>query len=959
MDMNVGTKFFGFTVTRSRRVEELDATFFEMVHDKTGASLCLVDNKEDNKLFSVSFKTLPEDSTGVFHILEHSVLNGSEKYPVKEPFVDLLKSSMNTFLNAMTFPDKTMYPVSSRNDKDFLNLVSVYLDAVFAPRLREDPNIFYQEGIHTELTDGASSYKGVVFNEMKGAMSSVDARIDQGMGELLFPDNCYRFNSGGDPAVIPDLTYEKFADTYRRFYHPSNAYFFLDGDVPLEKTLEMINSYLEKYEKSDKKFEIPLQKPTAAEGVRYYEISESENDSNKDILALGKIIGTWEDRETLLKAQILCDVVAGTNESPLKRAILSSGLAEDFEMTVIMDGVAQPYLLMIARNIKDADADKIKALIKETAEKIISKGIEKELITASVNRFAFASKQMPEPQGLDRAISALNAQLYGGDPLMYLLYDDVISEMRIAAKGDGFEKLLGELLVDDETLCTLHMLPSVTLGDDERKIEEERVKREVSALSEAEFKELEELNARLTEWQQSPDPEETVGCVPTLSLSEVSETPEYIETIESEKDGVKILYHPIPTQGIVYLSMYFPLTRFSLEELTKIALISHLYGELATEKRSAAELQKEVKTYIGRQRFRLDVHAKDDRPDECTPCLAVSVGVLRENLEKAIPLVIEILTETRFDDTAKIKEIITQCDEMARQAASSNGHSIGALAVRAHYTAAAAADEAVGGYTMIKFLHSLAKDFDAQIPGVVSLFEKVKTEVIGRAGLVVSVTSSEEVSPCALIDALPEGVASPEAASYKTDLPNKMGIKIPSQIAYAVKGCNLSQIGKESAGSLRVAANIISLSYFWNKVRVQGGAYGTGCPVSRDGNVVFYSYRDPSPSKTIETFDNTAEFIREFCGSGEDLDKYIISAIAATEPLRTPSAKGITADNFWFSGVTDEDRLKTRRQMLATDRAALTDWCETFEKIAADGAVCVVGHSAALDEFPGLEVFEI
>lgn len=958
MNFDVGTKLCGFTVEKVRAVKELDATLYEMVHDKTCAELCFMDNKADNKLFSVAFKTLPEDSTGVFHILEHSVLNGSEKYPVKEPFVDLLKSSMNTFLNAMTFPDKTMYPVSSRNDKDFLNLTSVYLDAVFAPRLRVNPNIFYQEGIHTEIEGETPSYKGVVFNEMKGSMSSVDNRIDHGINELLFPENCYRFNSGGDPKVIPDLTYKQFADTYRRYYHPSNSRFYLDGDVPLEETLSMIDSYLDRYEKEDEKFEIPMQTPRAAEGIWYYEISESENRGKKDILALGKIVGTWEEKSKLLASQILCDVVAGTNEAPLKRAVLSSGLAEDFEMAV-MDGIAQPYLIMIARNMSDADTDKIKKVIKETAEKLISEGIDKELITASVNRFAFSSKQIPEPQGIYRAIGTLNSWLYGGDPLMYLLYDDVIAEMREMAKGDGFEKLLSELLIDDETLCTLHMLPSVTLGDDDRKTEEERVKKEVAALSEKEMGELATLNEKLVEWQKTPDPEEMADCVPTLTLNEVSETPEYIETVESEKDGVTLLYHPIPTHGIVYLSMYFPLTKYSLEELTKISLLTELYGELATEKRSATELQKEVKTYIGSLNFKMKVFSKDDDTHSCTPCLVANAGVLEENLEAAIPLITEILTETKFDDTAKIKEIIMQADEMARQSASANGHSLGILAVRSHYTSSAAVDEAIGGYTLVKFLHDFAKDFDGKVAGVIALLEKVKGEVIGKAGLTVSVTSSEEVSVDALIDSLPEGTVSPETASYKTELPEKMGIKIPSQITYAVKGYNLSCLGMKMTGSLRVAANIISFSYLWNKVRVQGGAYGTGFPVSRDGSILSYSYRDPSPAKTLETYDKTADFVREFCDSGEALDKYIISAIASTEPLRTPAAMGQVADDFKFSGVTDADRLATRREMLSTDREALKGWCEALEKTSENGAVCVVGHVAALEECGDLEVLEI
>ena len=402
MNLTTGTKLHGFTVDRTRYVEELNATLVEMSHDKTGAALCWMDNGEDNKLFCIGFKTLPEDSTGVFHILEHSVLCGSEKYPVREPFVELLKSSMNTFLNAMTFPDKTIYPVSSRNEKDFLNLTSVYLDAVFAPRLLDDPNVFYQEGWHTELNDGVPSYKGVVFNEMKGAMSGVDDIVDQAMNGLLFPSNCYRFNSGGAPEVIPDLTYEHYVASYKRYYHPSNSRIFLDGSVPLDATLDMIDGYLSKYERSDEKHEIPMQQPVSAEGTCGHSSQILKR------LTTGKLIGTWEDKNKLMAAEVLCDLLADSNESPLKRAILSAGLGEDMRLSV-MDGIAQPYLLLQVRNTSEEKIDAIRTVVRETVSSMVEQGIDRAALEASVNRYAFRVRQEREPQGLLHAINSLSS----------------------------------------------------------------------------------------------------------------------------------------------------------------------------------------------------------------------------------------------------------------------------------------------------------------------------------------------------------------------------------------------------------------------------------------------------------------------------------------------------------------------------------------------------------------------
>ncbi len=958
--MNIAkeTKMFGFTVNRIRTNDEINGTLYEMSHDKTGAELCWLDNGEQNKLFSVAFKTLPEDSTGVFHILEHSVLCGSEKYPVKEPFVELMKSSMNTFLNAMTYPDKTVYPISSRNDKDFLNLTSVYLDAVFAPKILENPNIFYQEGIHIELDEENSAYKGVVFNEMKGAMSGVDDRIEQGINSLLFPDNCYRFNSGGDPAVIPDLTYNQFVETYRRFYHPSNARFFLDGDIPIEKTLEMIHSYLEKYDKSYKLPVLSMQKPVSNEGTAYYEIDDCQNSDKKSVLAIGKIIGAYEEKEKIFAAKVLCDVLADSNESPLKRAVLSSGIAEDMEM-MVMDGLAQPYLLILARNMKDSDSAKIIEIIKETIKQLVSDGLDKKSVLASINRYAFHSKQLPEPQGLYRATFALNSWLYGGDPMRYLTNDEAIDALKKMAETDKFEKLMEELLLDDSGKAVLHMLPSATLGSEERKTEENRIQSEISALTEEEKKQLVHQNEELNSWQQTPDSASALETLPVLSLSEVSDMPELIKTVENCENGVKLLYHPINTNGIVYLSMYFPLTVFSLSELTKLSFFSSLFGEFPTENYSVTELQQNIKTYIGSLSFGLEVFGKDNQTQTCTPYLTVRAGILEENLSTAKALIGEVLTKSEFDDINKIKEIVMQTYEMARQSAISSGHSLGIGAVQAQYSAKGAVNEAINGYSSMRFLHDFADDFNGMVHGFMSLVNRVKAEAICKANLIVSITSSENISVSDLLSKIPNGNEMPKKAEYKTALPKRMGIRIPAQIAFAVKGYHLLNTDTKMNGSLRIASNIISLDYLWNIIRVQGGAYGAGFPVGRDGGMVCYSYRDPSPARSLRVYDALSDFICDFCESEDDPDKFIISAIAATEPLRTPADQGTVADDFWFSGVTDEDRILTRRQMLSSNREALIKWCSVLDKLAEDGAVCVVGYDAALAECENLEICEL
>lgn len=958
MNLSEGKKLCGFTVKRIRNEKELNGSMVEMCHDKTGAQLVWVDNGEENKLFCIGFKTLPEDSTGVFHILEHSVLCGSDKYPVKEPFVDLLKSSMNTFLNAMTYPDKTIYPVSSRNKRDFLNLTAVYLDAVFAPKLRENPSIFHQEGIHTEINDGVPSYKGVVFNEMKGAMSSVDERIEQGLLQLLFPDSIYRHNSGGDPAVIPDLTYEHFLHSYNKFYHPSNSRIFLDGDIPLEETLELIDSYLGRFDRSDAVIEIKDQKPVTKEGERYYEIGENEDGSNKAILGIGRIMGSWKDRDKILAAQVLCDVLADTNESPLKRAVISSGLAENFQISV-WDGLSQPIMFAAARNIKDSDSDKIKEIITNTAKKLIKEGIDKKSLTASINRFAYRSKQLDEPQGLERACVSYNSWLYGGDPMMYLLFDKSIENMRKMAEGDGFERLLDEMLGSYENCALLHLLPSHTFGKELCEVEAKRLEKETSAFSEEDKKANQLLNEKLSNWQKSPDSPEDSAKIPVLPLSEVGEKPEKINTSVKEENGARILFHSHPCHGIIYLSLYFPLTNLTIDELSSIGILPNLYTQLPTEKYSILELQQEIKTYIGSLNFSLNAYADIKDSKCCTPYLKVKAGILKENFQRAKELIEEILLRTKFEDTEKIKEIAVQVNEDAKQFMVRSGNALGVRAVLAHYSALDAVTEALHGFTNFKKLNDLAKSFDENYGEFKDTVQKIYSTAIIKNGITVSVTADEEPDVSDLISSLKNKEKLPAAAEYKTDLPNKTGIVIPAQISFAVKGYNLNQTDVENNGILTVASNIISYSYLWNNVRVQGGAYGAGLRISSRGQMFCYSYRDPSPARSLNIYDKVSDYIKEYCQGDESMEKSIIASIGETEPLRTPYEYGDFADSLLFAGLTDEYRENKRKEMLSANKEKLLQQCELFNKMSEEGTVCVVGSEEALKTCDGLTVFKL
>ncbi len=945
-----GEQLHGFTVDRVRYAAEQKGNVVEMHHNQTGAELVWLDNGETNKTFCIAFKTLPEDSTGVFHILEHSVLCGSEKFPVREPFVELLKGSLNTFLNAMTFSDKTIYPVSSRDDQDFMNLTEVYLDAVFAPRITTFPNIFYQEGWHIELNDpqGTPSYKGVVFNEMKGAMSSVDEVAGQTMLEMVYPDNCYGFNSGGDPRVIPQLTYGQFVNMYRRYYHPSNSRTYLDGQVPLDRVLTLMDEYLSRFERLDEKHDIVPQQPKGSERTVYYEVGPEEDMKGKELLCLGKLIGMWDDQLKAYAADALCDVLTGNNESPLKRALLSAGLAQDVSMYAMTD-IQQPMVMLTIRNLGEGGAAAAMAQVKATCQELVSCGLDQAALEATINRMEFQTLETHEPAGVYRGISVLKPWLHGGDPMEELDHSVLFARLREMAENGGFEQLLQELLLDETGLCVLHLLPSKTLGEELRRDEAERLSKLQAAWTEADVQELLRLNQELVEWQQTPDTLAQLEKLPMLELKDISPEPQYTKTTETQVNGVTVLQHEAHCGGIVHLELDISLTDFTLPELTRLTLLTRLLGALPTAEHDAASLQQAVKTHLGRLNFSMSApRERLGHPESCKPVLQVICSVLENKLNTAEELLHEILTTTRLDETERIREIAMQVAEQAKQYAVMSGHVLSFVGAASHFSSAGAVSEAVNGNTANLWQTSLATSFDAELPELLSLYGRVLGESVCTARMQVGVTAAEPVDVSALLDRFPVGTATVAEAPYVSTVPWKAGRLIPAQIGYSGMANQLSHLKVPFDGSFKVAAQIISLSYLWNQVRVQGGAYGAGMMVDDDGSMLCYSYRDPSPAKTLETYRGIASFLREFIKSGEPLDKFVIGAISGTEPLMSPLNQGIRATANWYSGRTLESARQLRAEMLHTTPEKLLAWCDVLERACAEAPVCVVADEASL-----------
>lgn len=949
----------GFTVNTVTELPELDAVLYRMTHDQTGLELVWLKRDEENKTFAIAFETLPWDDTGVFHILEHSVLCGSDRYPVKEPFVELMKSSLNTFLNAFTFPDKTVYPVSSRNEKDFLNLIRVYLDAVFCPLIDSKPEIFYQEGWHYELDEqGNVGYKGVVFNEMKGAFASADELVMNGLNRELFPDSPYRFVSGGDPASIPDLTYEAFVNSHRRFYSPSNAYVFLDGNVDVEKVLDVLrNEYLSKYPKTERMAPPVMQKAVSGRTEGVYELASGETLEGKTRLAFGKVIGSFAEREKLIAAQILAEALCGSNQSPLCRAVLNEGLAEEVTMSV-NDGVLQPWLLLEVKDLKEENLEKVEKLIASQLENLACNGLNHDQLEAVMANLEFKLRERDYgyyPQGIVFGFSALETWLYGGDPAANLVVGDLFVKLKQKMQTGYFENLIRELLLDNPHNAVLVLRPSHSAGEERRAAEQTRLNRETSAWSEAERLNLTERQKKLIAWQESQDTPEVLATIPQLSLEDIPVEPERIPTDVEQIAGIPVIRHDLHTGGIAYVNLYFDADCCTEEELSCLSFACKLLGETDTATHSAEEIVNKTRLLCGNFRIAPSVYVVDNDLKNTTVKLCVSFSALEANLSEAMLHAAEILTQSRFaDETAR--DILRQTKTEIFESAVMSGHAIGLSRVLAQFSAAGVVEENIGGICCYQWLKQQDEnwDFTALQMQMTALLERI----VNRSALTVSVSGAETADTQTLLETIAQLFPARAILPKQQIEPwgkRKEGIVIPADIAFAVAGGNLKENGGTCCGQLQLASQIVSLGYLWNVIRVQGGAYGTGMLARDHGLLVCYSYRDPNGVDSLARYQDCAAFLRETAESGENLTGFIIGAVANASPFMTAKTRAKVGDTHYFTKNTWEDRCEKRRQLLNANADDLLAIADDMEKTLRDSGICLVGGQAQLEQCAELE----
>ena len=957
--MTLNDVICGFRVTEARESRELCGTLWTLRHEKTGAPLYWLDNGAENMVFSVAFNTVPWDDTGVFHILEHSVLCGSEKYPVKEPFLDLLKSSLNTFLNAMTFPDKTMYPVASRNEKDFMNLVSVYLDAVFCPMITKNPSIFLQEGTRIDFSGDGPAFNGVVYNEMKGAFGSLNTRIINELERLLYPDSPYGFVSGGDPKAITDLTYEGFLAAYKTFYHPANSVLYLDGAVSLDAVLPLIDGYLSAYGAEGVWHTIPLQTPVEGRAaVINYEIGENESPEKKTCIVRGRIAGEDKDRVKMLALGILRSYLFGSNEAPVKRAVLQTGLAEDVSFSVF-DGILQPFTSIVFRNTEQAHRDALVNAVKTAADALLSAPTDTDALFAEIDKLELNVKEPEEPQGIDRAIDLMSGVVYCGDPLAHLEYDGLLAELRRLVETDYYKDLIKEFLLDDANVSEIAFVPDPAMGKKNAAEEQARLDEKLASMDENALADAKTRFDAFKAWQDTPDTDAQKATLPTLSVSDLPEAPAPFITEQKTQGQAAVSFHPAHTAGVSYVRLYFAAEDLSPEALPVLSFAADLLGSLPTGSHDAASLERALKRTTGwfsPSALTLFV------PNGGTYLrLAAGFSAMSRKLPQAVPLITEILTETQFTEKDKIKEILTQTrDRLYRAICASGSRYAGRRALAAGHEVSAA-DDAIRGVAYYRWLKAFESDYDARFEGFAAEAAALLKKLCVSARLTLSETADGYHTDCfGFFGAFPAGEAC-EAAALRMpvcETPRKEAFLVPGSVSYAAQGVDLRRCAARFEGGMHVLSGMLTYGYLWDEIRVRGGAYGCGCVASDSDTLRCTTYRDPTPMRSLSVFSQAGAWLTGQCEKDAPIDNYIISAVAGDDPLLSPCEWGYASDGANLQGITQADRVNRMKEILAATKESLRAYAPMLETLARQGSVCVIGSREALAEADGAWVVE-
>ncbi len=895
MQFKINEMHHGFKLLEQEKIDEIQSVARVFEHIKSGARLLHLENEDDNKLFSIGFRTTPTDSTGVAHILEHSVLCGSRKFKTKDPFSDMLRSSLKTFLDAMTYTDKTIYPVSSRNHKDFMNLMDVYLDAALYPRIYENHEILRQEGWRYEVDPKTNklSYKGVVYSEMQGALSSPEEVICSDIYSSLFPNTTYAFVSGGDPEEIPNLNQEDFEKFHSKFYHPSNSYIFLYGDQNLEQCLKFINDeYLQGFDR----IEIPsyIENVEAfksmVEKTSQYSISEDEEEKNKAFLALSFAFEETSDAKAYLTNEILYNMLIESSASPIKEALLKAGIGECIitidEMN--MDPTKQMLFPIVVKNADSSMKDKFKEIVLSTLKELVKNGIDENQLQAAINTVEFNLREA-DPwrianKGIQYNEKVLNSWIYDGNPLAHLKYEKNLNDIKEAIKDRYFENFIEKNMVKNSHCSLVVLNPKKGLENEKNKALEEKLEKYRIALSEEELQKLIDRNKKLQEAQVKVDTEEEKKTIPKLPMEEIDKKVEQIPQEVIKEQGITILKHHINTNKIAYINLLFDGKIIEEKYIPYLGLLGDILGELDTERKTYSELITEVYKNTGGITFKNEIYTEKNNDKVYHPKFTIKSKSISDNIPKLLELINEIITTTKFDDMNRIKQVIQEIKSKLQMRIINAGHEIAMNKAFSKFSYAQEYKNRISGASYYEFVCNLEKNFEDNSDKIKNNLMKVYETIFNKNNLIVSIVGEETESEKLLsniniiLDNIKDSICEVPKFEYKQSK-DVEGLITASNVQYVVKGFNFAKLDYKYSGKMKVLQNILESEYLYPRVRLQGGAYGCYIDMSNDGNLAFFSYRDPNLARTIDVYNETYKFLENVDFANEDMENFIIGTV--------------------------------------------------------------------------------
>lgn len=956
-----------YEILDEHRVEDVQSDGFILRHKKSGARIAILSNNDDNKVFYIGFRTPPEDETGVPHIIEHTTLCGSKKFPVKDPFIELAKGSLNTFLNAMTYPDKTVYPVASCNDQDFKNLMDVYLDAVFNPNITKYEEIFKQEGWHYELTgkDDELKINGVVYNEMKGAYSSPDEVLSSQIYRSLFPDNTYSKDSGGNPEYIPKLTYQAYLDFYHKYYHPSNSYIYLYGDMDVVERLEWLDKeYLNLYDY--KKVNSEINKQPAFDEIKnveaQYSITMDDSQENKTYLSYNRVVGDTLDEMLYQAFDVLDYALVSSPGAPVKQALIDAGIGDDVYGSYDA-GILQPVFSFVAKNANASQADEFESIIENTLKEVVKKGINKEALLAGINssEFKFREADFGQfPKGLLFGLNCLDSWLFDDmKPFIHLECLGTFAKLRKAVDTDYFEKLIQEYLLDNTHGSSVTVKPKRGLGNEREEALAKELSDYKASLSDEEIKKLIEDTEHLKKYQEEPSSDEDLRKLPMLTRADMKKNAMPFSNIEDELLDVKVVRHDIESNGIDYISFLFDAGDFAQSELGYLGFFTNALGLVNTEKYSYTDLANATNIYTGGISTGTASHPDIKDRNNFVFKFEVKLKVLEKNLDKALELMQQMLLASDFSDTKRLGEIVAQIKARLQANLSSSGHLVAAMRSMSSFSRYALYQDELKGVAFYRSICRIEKELSESPKSVSDKLAAIAKKLFARNRMLISFTGNNEAYGNAKpsLEKVIAGFDKMSAVGNQAEVhfnTAKEAFIDASQIQYVAKTGDFICEGYEYTGALRLLRIILSYDYLWINVRVKGGAYGCMNTFLRSGESYFVSYRDPNLSDTLDVYDRIPEYIKSFSPDERDMTKYIIGTFSALDTPMNPEAKGSRSLSAYLEGITYEQIQKERNEILNAQPEDIRRLADLVEAVLKKDSICVIGNENMIKESAGL-----